>query len=189
MNFLLRARYALFTAAFAIPSIIFTPAAVHAAQSGITALTLNVDGTHGGNGGAGGPGYLMISAPTSLNLGSSIAFPQSYLVSLGTPISVTDGRTISLGWSSSVVMSALTPTLGGPVIPATVFAYDPGIISHVGGTVTGYLPSDLSSGAGVNVVSTVGVHIAANWIPTISVTVTNIPADGAYTGTMTSSVV
>jgi len=188
MNFPLRARYALFTAAFAIPSIIFTPAAVHAATSGITALTLTVDSVHGGTGGVGVPGYLMISAPASLNLGS-VAFPQSYLVSLGTPISVTDGRTISLGWSSSVVMSALTPTLGGAVIPATVFAYDPGVITHTGGTVTGYLPSDLSAGAGVNVVSTVGSHIAANWFPTISVNVTYAPADGAYTGTMTSSVV
>ena len=185
MNFPHRARYALFTAALAIPSIFFTPAAVNAANSGTTTLTLNVDGNHGGS---GNTGSLSISAPTSLNLGSSIKFPASFAVPLGLPITVTDTRTNSLGWSSSVVLSDLTPTVGTtPAIPATVFAYNPGTITYpAGSTVTGFIASNVSNL--VNVVSTLSVRATASWIPTIDVNVAYAPVDGAYTGTMTSSV-
>jgi len=182
MNFPHRARYALFTAALAIPSIFFTPAAVNAANSGTTTLTLNVDHTS-----MTITGYLSISTPSSLNLGSSIAFPATFAVPLGSPITVADTRPDSLGWSSSVVLTPLTPTAGGPLIPATVFAYNPGTITFaVGTTVTGIIASNVS--AAVTVVSTSSVRAGATWTPTIDIAVINTPADGAYTGLMTSSI-
>jgi len=189
MNIPRKVKFALLASVITIPTLIIFPSAVNAATSGSTALSLTVNAANGTKGGGTGtiPGYLTISAPASLNLGSSISFPAAFVVPATSPVSVGDGRFVSMGWTSQVVMSDLTPTAGGAIIPASIFAYDPGVITDSGpGSSTGISAANVTSL--VSVVNTVGVRTNAVWTPSISVTEPLTPADGAYTGTMTSSV-
>ena len=189
MNTFFRARSALLTSVIAIPTLILTSASVYAASSGDTTVTLNVNASGTPAGGGTVPGYLTISAPASLNLGSSVAFPGSLTVPLGSAITVSDARALAsvpVGWASSVIMSDLMPTTGTN-ISASVFSYDPGIITSVGtGAVLGIPASSVV--LATTVVTATATVTRATWTPTLTISEPAIPANGLYTGTMTSSV-
>lgn len=175
------------TVTVVIVALFISPIAVNAASTGNTQLTLTINATTGTNGGGGNNGYLSITAPASLNLGSNIAFPASYVVTSGL-VAVTDTRNTSVGWTSAVIMSALTSsTPGVPLIPASIFSYDPGALSVSG---SGSSVGARSTNAGIlsSVVTAIGYHTDASWTPSIGLTYTSTPVDGTYQGTMTSSV-
>lgn len=181
MKLSLKLKVAAIAFAFASTLIIVNPA--NAASSGTT--TVNFTVVSGSVVGPAPTGTLTISAPSSLDL-LDYVLPYTFLTAFPSAVTVTDTRSTSTGWISSVLMSPLSPA-SGATIPATVFAYSAGTITTIsgGGSATGL--TSVIPVASVNCVTAIG-KLTASWIPTIQTTILDAPANGEYTGSITSSV-
>jgi hypothetical protein len=156
-------------------AVVATPA-----QAAGTAMTLTLTG-----------GTLEISAPAAANLGSAVATAAGsvYSAQVG-EIVVTDNRaaTAGSGWIASAISTALTPT-AGPAIAATYIAYSAGAVTTTGTVTT--TDNDPSTIFGVSPVVTATAITGGNtakWNPTLSITIGGTFVAGAYTGTITHSV-
>ena len=148
-----------------------------------TAITMTVTSSI-----AAVPG-LTISAPGTVSLGTSVAFPATFTIVFPGQVAVTDTRGSSTNWDSSVLISALTPVSGGPTIPASIFSYNPGVVVPTGtGTLSGYVASSPATPITVVTARDVTTNVSATWIPTLTINEPYAPATGSYTGTITSSV-
>ncbi len=175
-------RYSLAAAAISAGALAFGVATPAAADAAVTPITVTIVG-----------GVLSISAPVaSVNLGS-----QTDSVAGGTlngalgAVQVLDARgaPAGSGWIATAISTALTPTLGGPTIAASLIGESAGTIVKVG-TAT-YTANDPAALTGVvPVVTATGItgNNSATWIPTIHVTVPGGTVAGVYTGTITHSV-
>ena len=132
---------------------------------------------------------LTISAPGTVSLGTSVAFPSTFTIVFPSQVAVTDTRGTGANWDSSVLISALTPGSGGPTIPASIFSYNPGVVVPTGtGTLSGYVASSPATPITVVTARDVTTNVSATWIPTLTINEPYAPATGSYTGTITSSV-
>lgn len=163
---------------FALSLIIASPLiGTISAYAATTTLTLTVTSN-----------LLSISAPTNLNLGSSVTFPATFTTHFGSAVAVTDTRGTSTGWISQVLVSPLS-TAGNPDIPASVFSYAVGTVTKTGtGTLAQQDAPTPGTATTVLTATLVSSNVSASWIPTLTLTELGTPAGGAYTGTVTSSV-
>lgn len=149
-----------------------------ASSASITSLTLNITG-----------GSLSISAPTTFDLGST-GSPAAFSVKMSS-VTVTDNRGVVSdgGWIASTIASALTPTAGGPAIPAALMSYTPGTFTKTGTSVLTAFNVITLEGV-IPIVTATGIagNNEATWSPTISIAIPSGFAIGAYTGTITHSV-
>jgi len=171
-------KYKVFALSLVVASQLIATTSAHAAT---TQLTLTVTSSVP-------PAALSISAPSNLNLGSNVSFPSTFTTTFPSEVAVSDTRGTSTNWSSTVLISALSP-ISGPAIPASVFSYALGLVSKSGsGTLTqsdAPLPGTAST---VLIATLVGTNVSASWTPTLTLTEPGAPATGSYTGTVTSSV-
>jgi len=168
---------------FTLIVIIATPlVGTVSAHGASTALTMTVTSSTA-------PASLTISAPGALDLGTNVSFPSTIAKSFLSPVTVTDTRGSNTGWTSSVIISALTRDGGGLPIPSTVFSYATGAVTKVGtGTLTATDALTPGTSSNVVVATVVTGNVSGSWSPTITLTEPDAPATGSYAGTITSSV-
>jgi hypothetical protein len=117
-----------------------------------------------------------------------VSFPSTFTTTFPSEVAVSDTRGTSTGWSSTVLISALSP-ISGPAIPASVFSYALGLVSKSGsGTLTQTDAPAPGTASTVLTASGVATNVSASWTPTLTLTEPGAPATGSYTGTVTSSV-
>lgn len=102
---------------------------------------------------------------------------------------ITDTRAASKGWSLSATTTAFTPTLGGANIPASAakFSLVEAPVKTLGTATYTHTSSPNSSGA-LATAAAEGVN-TTTVLPVLTVDVPATAAAGAYTGTVTQSVV
>jgi hypothetical protein len=134
-------------------------------------------------------GALSISTPVaSVSLGSQVASTSSSTISgsLG-PVTVTDQRGGATSWTTSVISTAFTPSVG-PADPASNVSYAAGPITVTPTVVATAVPGvDLTGVTTVVTGASTGIS-TASWNPTISVFVPANFAPGVYLATITHSV-
>ena len=150
------------------------------AATGDTTATITVTG-----------GSLSITVPAAANLGTTASTVGGSIISgpLG-QVQVLDARSAAAGsgWVASVISTAFTPP-SGPAIAASAVGYTAGAITKVGtATYTANDPGDLTAvGAAVTATGITGDN-SATWTPTITVAVAGGTVAGAYSATITHSV-
>lgn len=138
-------------------------------------------------------GSLTYSAPASAALGNSTSGDTSITGSLGA-VSVTDDRGGVSGWVVSGSSSVFKDTGVGADTTAgstsTAIAYTPGTVTKSGtSTIASPAATSITSSASVVSASQVSGNNAASWNPTLDVTLPATALAGAYSGTVTTSVV
>lgn len=139
-------------------------------------------------------GTLSISQPSTATLGSTAVGSLTFSGSLG-PVTVTDMRGSTLGWTASVVSTDFT-TGATPgtyqTVAASSIAYASGTgtaaTGDIGTFTTGVVPSMSSTTAG-----TAGIWVGTGnnivtWNPTLTFTLSPSQVAGTYSGTVTHSV-
>lgn len=148
-----------------------------AAQAAVTTATFTLTG-----------GALSISAQASAALTNAAAGAASLSGSLG-GVTVTDSRGSTAGWTSSVTSTSFTGTGLSVIAPGSV-SYAPGLATFTGVVtpVPGLGGSMAASQTAVAGTVAVGNN-TASWTPSITVTLPSNALAGAYSGTITHSVV
>lgn len=135
-------------------------------------------------------GALTMTAPATVDLGTN--GPGTTISGLLGPVTVTDNRALlAATWTVSASSTNWTTGTATPAetIPATDVAYDPGTVTTTptDGLATGTAITLANAPAPVVSLAAVGDNAAA-WNPTISVAVPSTAVTGAYTATLTQSV-
>jgi hypothetical protein len=135
-------------------------------------------------------GSLTMTAPGTVDLGTN--GPGTTISGLLGPVTVTDNRALlAATWTVSASSTNWTTGASTPAetIPATDVGYDPGTVTTTptDGLATGTTITLANTPAPVVSLAAVGDNAAA-WNPTISVAVPSTAVTGAYTATLTQSV-
>jgi hypothetical protein len=137
-------------------------------------------------------GSFDIDAPTTATLATGTRTPGGTASGTIGPVTVTDLRGSSTGWTAKVAMAGNFTAAGVPDIPSSAATYTPGAeVSHTGdGTFTAQAAGTLSSTARDVYIHAGGTGSnSLTWNPTLSVAVPNTATATTYTGTVTHSVV
>ena len=151
------------------------------ADSGATTVTFVVT-----------PGVLAITVPAAALLTPRVNSTTSGTNSgaLGV-LTVSDLRTGSAGWTTTVVSSTFTGT-GLPVIPASAVSYSAGtitkVVDNVGAVYTPFSASGLATAVNAVTATSITGENVVTWNPTINVAAPGGTTAGTYIGTITHSV-
>lgn len=139
-------------------------------------------------------GTLSISQPTTATIGSAAAGALTLSGSLG-PVTVTDTRGSTLGWTASVVSTDFTTgTSPGTyqTVAASSIAYSSGPGTAATGNVGAFTPGTIASMSATSA-GTAGLWVGTGnntvtWNPTLTFTLSPSQVAGTYSGTVTHSV-